>query len=363
MSMRGFGGGADTPPHRRPHAACHPDLRIRDEGRRPSLVHMLRIGVLGAARITRDALIKPAAEVDGVEVVAIAARDRRRATDAASKHGIPRVLDDYEAMLADPEIDAVYIPLPNGLHGRWTLAAIDAGKHVLCEKPFTANADEARVVAAAAESSRVVVMEAHHSSHHPQTKRAAEIVRSGMLGDLESAEAAFIVPMAPSGDIRWNLALAGGSLMDLGCYPVRWLRDVLGVAPTVTSATASDRDGIDASMDAALDCAGVPGRVRAAMWTTPPLVISAEVRGSAGVMKVRMPYQPHVSGKISVDGPGVRLREKADPHASYAFQLEAFRDAVVAGGPNLTDSVAAIETMQTIDDIYRAAGMEPRQPS
>ena len=324
---------------------------------------MLRIGVLGAARITRDALIKPAAIVDGVDVVAIAARDRARASEAAGKHGIPTVHDSYEALLADPQIDAVYIPLPNGLHGRWTMAAIDAGKHVLCEKPFTANADEAREVATAADSSRVVVMEAHHTSHHPQTKRAAEIVRSGVLGDLESAEASFIVPMPPSGDIRWNLALAGGSLMDLGCYPLRWLRDVLGVTPTVTSASASDRAGIDASMDARLDYAGVPVRVRAAMWTTPPLLITAEVRGSAGVMKVRMPFQPHIKGKISVDGPGLRIREKADKHASYAFQLEAFRDAVVAGGPNITDSAAAVETMQTIDDIYRAAGMGVRQPA
>ena len=324
---------------------------------------MLNIGVLGAARITRDALIRPAADVDEVEVVAIAARDRQRATEAASKHGIPRVLDSYEAMLADPGIDAVYIPLPNGLHGRWTLAAIEAGKHVLCEKPFTANAVEARTVAEAAAASTVVVMEAHHSSHHPQTKRAADIVRSGVLGELESAEAAFIVPMPPSSDIRWNLGLAGGSLMDLGCYPVRWLRDVLGVVPTVTSAVASDRDGIDASMDARLDYAGVAGRVRAAMWTTPPLLIEAEVRGAAGVMKVRMPFQPHMKGKISVDGPGLRIREKADGHASYAYQLEAFRDAVVAGGPNLTDSAAAVETMQTIDDIYIAAGMQVRLPS
>ena len=324
---------------------------------------MLRIGVLGAARITGDALVKPAAIVDGVEVVAIAARDRARAGEAARKHGIPTVHDSYEALLADPQVDAAYIPLPNGLHGRWTLAAIAAGKHVLCEKPFTANAAEAREVAKAAASSSVVVMEAHHTSHHPQTKRAAEIVRSGMLGDLQSAEAAFIVPMPPSGDIRWNPALAGGSLMDLGCYPVRWLRDVLGVTPTVTGASASDRDGIDASMDARLDYAGVTARVRAAMWTIPPLLISAEVRGSAGAMKVRMPFQPHIMGRISVDGPGLRLREKADKRASYAFQLDAFRDAVVAAGPNLTDSAAAVETMQTIDDIYRAAGMDVRQPS
>ncbi len=324
---------------------------------------MLRIGVLGAARITRDALIRPARKVDEVEVVAIAARSRERAAEAAATHGIPNVHDDYESLLADPDVDAVYVPLPNGLHGRWTLAAIEAGKHVLCEKPFTANADEAREVAAVARASSVVVMEAHHTTYHPQTKRAAEIVRNGTLGDLESAEAAFIVPMPPSGDIRWNVDLAGGSLMDLGCYPVRWLRDVLGVVPTVVSATASDRHGIDGSMDARLDYAGVAARVRAAMWGTPPLLIEAQVRGSAGTMRVRMPFAPQMKGKISIDGPGLRIREKADKRASYRYQLEAFRDAVVAGGPNPTDSDAAVETMQTIDDIYRAAGMQVRQPS
>ncbi|MEO5919808.1 MAG: Gfo/Idh/MocA family oxidoreductase, partial [Pseudolysinimonas sp.] len=148
---------------------------------------MLRIGVLGAARITRDALIRPASEVDDVEVVAIAARDADRAAEAARKHGIPNVHDSYQALLADESIDAVYIPLPNGLHGRWTVAAIEAGKHVLCEKPFTANADEARAVAKVADASGLVVAEAHHSTHHPQTKRAAEIVRQGILGELESA--------------------------------------------------------------------------------------------------------------------------------------------------------------------------------
>lgn len=323
---------------------------------------MLRIGILGAARITKDALVKPAGGLDGVSVDAIAARDPRRAEEAARKHGIPRVHDSYESLLADDDIDAIYNPLPNGLHGLWTRAAIDAGKHVLCEKPFTANADEAREVAAVANASSVVVMEAHHTSHHPQTKRAAEIVRSGMLGEIVSAEATFMVLMPPSGDIRWNVALAGGSLMDLGCYPLRWLRDVLGVQPTVISATATDRDGIDALMDARLDYSGATGRVRAAMWSSTLLSIAAEVHGTTGTMKVRMPFQPHIKGRIRVDGPGLRLREPADPRTSYSYQLAAFRDAV-GGGPNLTNADAAVETMQTIDDIYLAAGMERRQPA
>src|SRR4051794_10805334 len=110
----------------------------------------LRIGVLGAARITPSALIRPAAAVDGVEVVALAARDRARANAAAAKWGIPTVHADYAAVLADPGIDAVYVPLPNGLHAQWTVQALAAGKHVLCEKPFTSNAAQAGEVAAAA---------------------------------------------------------------------------------------------------------------------------------------------------------------------------------------------------------------------
>lgn len=317
--------------------------------------------MLGAARITRDALIRPAATIDGVEVAAIAARDSQRASDAAARHGIPVVHASYEALLADESIDAVYIPLPNGLHGRWTIAAIEAGKHVLCEKPFTANADEARTVEAASAASGLVVMEAHHASHHPQTKRAAEIVASGMLGELLSAEASFMVPMPPSKDIRWNVDLAGGSLMDLGCYPIRWLRDVLGVAPEVLSAAASDHDGIDASMDARLHYNGVPARVRAAMWGSPPLLIAANVTGSAATMTVRMPFTPQLGGKIGVTGRGVRLRERASRRSSYSYQLEAFRDAIEAGGPVFTSVAAAVETMQTIDDVYRAAGMSPRR--
>src|SRR6185503_10883436 len=125
-----------------------------------------------------------------VVVAAVAARDRSRAQDFAAKHGIARVHDSYEALIADPDLDAVYNPLPNGLHGRWTRAALAAGKHVLCEKPFTANASEAREVAELAKKSDRVVMEAFQYRHHPLTLRAEQIIASGELGKLERVEAA-----------------------------------------------------------------------------------------------------------------------------------------------------------------------------
>ena len=139
----------------------------------------MQIGVLGAARIAPRALIKPAKANPDVVVAAVAARDVSRARAFAAKHGIARVHDSYEALLADPHLDAIYNPLPNGLHGKWTRAALAAGKHVLCEKPFTANAAEAREIAGVAAQSDRVVMEAFHYRYHPMALRIEEIIASG----------------------------------------------------------------------------------------------------------------------------------------------------------------------------------------
>ena len=322
----------------------------------------LRIGVLGAARITRTALLLPAAVTDGVVVAAVAARSPERAAKWAASRGIPRVHASYDELLADDSLDAVYIPLPAALHGAWTLKAIAAGKHVLVEKPFTANAGQARAVETAADASSLVVMEAHHPSFHPLTSRIREIVKSGMLGDLTRAAAWFHGPIPPSGDIRWNLALGGGSMMDLGCYPVRLIRDVLG-EPTVSSAVALRRGDIDRRMTVRLDLAGLPVTVDCGMWSSRVIGAGLVVEGSLGRLHVTAPYQPQLFARITVDGAGLRLREWADRKPSYTFQLEAFRDAVEHGGSNLCPPAEAVRTMQVIDDSYRAAGMQPRRPA
>src|SRR2546430_12233600 len=142
----------------------------------------LRIGVLGAARIAPNALIKPAREVPEVAVTAVAAREPVRAKAFAARHDIPVVHDGYDALVADPDVDAVYIPPPNGLHARWCLAALAAGKHVLCEKPLTANADEARRVADVADGSGLVVMEAFHYRYHPLVGRGLGGLAQGARG-------------------------------------------------------------------------------------------------------------------------------------------------------------------------------------
>ena len=184
----------------------------------------IRIGILGAARIAPQALIRPARSQANVEIVAVAARDRDRAAAFAGKHGIPRVHDSYEALLADPEIDAVYNPLPNSLHAEWTIRALQAGKHVLCEKPMAANADEAAEMAKVADETGLVLFEAFHYRYHPLALRAKAIIDAGEIGALRHIDAQFCTLMLRPNDIRLRYDLGGGALMDLGCYTINMIR-------------------------------------------------------------------------------------------------------------------------------------------
>ena len=331
----------------------------------------LRIGALGAARITPMALVKPAKTNPGVEVRAVAARDRARGEKFAQKHGIPVVHDTYEALLADPEIDAVYNPTPNGLHGRWTLAALAAGKHVLCEKPFTANADEAAEVAAAAERSGLVVMEAFHYRFHPLVDRLLEIIDSGELGEIRRIATRMCIPLPMRGDIRYQLDLAGGALMDVGCYAIHQLRTLAGAEPEVVSATAKCmRPGVDRWAEAEMRFAdGSTGAIECALWSRKPLSLGAKVEGDLGTLSVTNLTGPHYFHQVVVksrdEGSGAtrRTREKVPGETTYWYQLQAFEAAVRDGSEVLTPPSDSIANMRVVDDVYRAAGLEPRQPT
>jgi predicted dehydrogenase len=325
----------------------------------------LRLGILGAARIAPAALIRPARHVGEAQVVAVAARDRDKAARFAGKHDIATVHGSYEALLADANVDAVYNPLPNGLHGKWTRAALAAGKHVLCEKPFTANADEAVEVAAVAASSGRVVMEAFHYRYHPLAKRVREILDAGEIGRVRHVETWLCFPLPRFSDIRYNHALAGGALMDAGCYAVHMARFLGGEEPEVTAATAKLRTpDVDRAMRAELRFpSGHTGEVHCSMWSSTLLRLFARVVGEQGELRISNPVMPQLWHKLVVVANGKKRVERVSKRPTYEFQLQAFCDAVLRGAPTLTPPSDAVANMRIIDAIYRAAGMQPRAPS
>lgn len=325
----------------------------------------LRLGILGAARIAPAACLKPARRTDGVEVVAVAARDQDKARSFATKHAIPTVHASYDALLADDGIDAVYNPLPNGLHGKWTLAALAAGKHVLCEKPFTANAEEARSVATVAAASDLVVFEAFHYRYHPLMGAVIGVIASGEIGQPTRVETSMCIPLPMLNDIRYDLSLAGGATMDIGCYAVHLWRTLASSEPTVVSAKAKLlRKGIDRSMFAQLTGPDdLRGSMRCALLSARLLSLRARVIGSDGELQLFNPLGPHVAHSLKVSSPAGSRKETFSKTTTYNFQMEAFRDAVVDGAPFPTTPEDAIKTMEVIDSIYRAAGLEPRRPT
>jgi predicted dehydrogenase len=326
----------------------------------------VRLGILGAARIAPAAVVHPARAVSGAEVVAVAARDPVKAQAFADSHGIPRVLPDYRALVEDSGVDAVYIPLPNGLHGFWTMAALSAGKHVLCEKPFTADAEEAAVVrAAAAEHPNLVVMEAFHYRYHPLFARVRQLLDDGAVGDLRRVDVRLCFPILNRRDIRWQLDLAGGALMDAGCYTIHMLRHLAGAEPEVTTARARLMSpGVDRYVQAQYRLpGGATGRTTCSMLSAQVLRLGFTVSGDAGELRVFNPVAPHTYHRLTVRGGGHRLVEHTVRRPTYEFQLDAFVAAVSGGPPPITGPDDALANMTVIDAVYRAAGLEPRRPT
>jgi predicted dehydrogenase len=322
----------------------------------------LRIGVLGAARITPMALLRPARQVPEATVVAVAARDPERAHAFASKHGIARVHPTYEALLADPEIEAIYNPLPNSLHCEWTIRALQAGKHVLCEKPIASNATEAEQMAAAAHTAGRVLAEAFHWRYHPLAARLREIIDSGELGTVRHLEAHFCIPLIKPGDIRYRLDLAGGATMDVGSYTISILRFLAGAEPEVVRADAQlSSPGVDRAMEATFRFPdGRTGRMTCALFSPILLRASARVRGDRGDLAVLNPIAPQFFHRLSVRTDRSTRHERIHGDATYTCQLRAFVAAVREGGALPTSPEDAVKNMRVIDAVYTKAGLAPR---
>jgi predicted dehydrogenase len=322
----------------------------------------MRIGILGAARIAPAAVIKPARSVAEATIASVAARDPAKAAAFAAKHGIPTTHPSYDALVEDDEIDAIYNPLPNGLHAHWTTRALEAGKHVLCEKPFTNNADEAVEVGAVAERTGKVAVEAFHYRYHPLAARMLEIVESGELGAIERVETWMCFPLPRFSDIRYQYELGGGALMDAGCYAVHMARLLGRGEPEVVRASAKlHSPDIDRAMEADMRFpSGASGHVRCSMWSSSLLSMGVRVTGSEKVLRVINPTVPQLYHRLSVKGAGGSRVEHLTRRATYDYQLEAFCATVLRGAPTLTPPSDSVANMTVIDSIYEASGMRRR---
>jgi len=326
----------------------------------------IRLGLVAASRIAVRAIIEPLPDVDGVELTAVAARDLDRARQAADDWNAPLAFGSYDELMASDEVDAVYIGTPASLHREWAIAAIEAGKHVLCERPFAANADDARLIADAARGSDVVVMEAFHWRYHPFAQQIRDVLDSGVLGRIDTIEAAFDIPEGgiPRGDIRWDLPLGGGATMDLGCYSIQWVRFAAGSDPDVVAAHAvCPVDDIDGSLGAELRWpSGVTGHVHSSMIAPGDSVEAwLRVTGEHGRMIATNPLAPQQgTSMIIVEVDGRMWFRPAEPTSTYFHQLVAFRDAIVDGAPFPTTADDGVRNMEIVDACYRAAGLPPR---
>ncbi len=324
----------------------------------------MRMGIIGAAGITARALVEPARSVDGVEICAIAARDPARAEAFAQQHGIKTVYRTYSELLEDGSLDAVYIPLANSLHAEWATAALEAGRHVLCEKPLASNADQAVAMVDAAERSNRLLVEAMHWRYHPVASRMIELGRS--VGPIKRVEARFSISV-PTDNIRFDLELAGGSFMDLGCYCVHMVRTVVGAEPEVLSAVAVEGPvGIDRSMETNMllrdNIDAVITTSLMAEKTVWPEAMTFKAWGEAGELEVLNPMAPQFGHRILAKfRDGSAVDEVIEAPGSYESQLRAFCRAVDGAELPLTGGTDAIANMRAIDAVYEAAGLGQRR--
>jgi xylose dehydrogenase (NAD/NADP) len=313
----------------------------------------MRFGVLSTANIGR-AVVIPAIREAGHEVTAIASRDEARARAVADDLGIERAYAEYDALLADEDLDAVYNPLPNSLHAEWTKRAADAGLDVLCEKPLATDAEEARAMVEYCEAAGVTLMEAFMWRYHPRTERAQAIARD--IGDPRRFEASFHFPTRDPENIRLDPELGGGSLMDVGCYAMNAARCFLGEPDRVFAQSWDAFDcGVDTTLTAQLLYAdGTSAQISGSFDTD--LVQRYRLDATDGWLAATDAFNPQ-SDPVSLRY-GVEDREGREEWSDvnqYALEVEAFVDAASGGGPPRTGPTEAIRNMELIDALYESA--------
>ena len=313
----------------------------------------MRLGLLSTANINR-AILAGAARTGRVDVVAVASRDAGRADAYAAEHGIATAHGSYEALLADPDVEAVYISLPNGMHHEWTMYALAAGKHVLCEKPYTRHPHEAEEAFDAADAAGLVLAEAFMYRHHPQTATVARVVADGALGRLCAVKATFTFPLHDLSNVRALPELDGGALMDVGCYCVSGIRLLAGEPEHVRGEQVTGTTGIDMAFHGTLRCAGdVVGQFEATFRS--PQRQSLEAVGEDGVLVVEAPWRVDWGGSVTLRRDGATELVEVDEADAYTLELENLADAIEGRAPALLGRADAVGQARAIDALYRSA--------
>ncbi|WP_152039991.1 Gfo/Idh/MocA family protein [Salinigranum salinum] len=314
----------------------------------------MRFGIISTAAIGLDAVL-PAVETSEHTVLGIASRDATTAERVAREHDVPRAYGSYEELLADDEIDAVYNPLPNSLHAEWSMRAADHGKHVLCEKPLTADAAEARALFDHCEDRGVTLMEAFMYRYHPRTVRAVEIVERE-LGTVRSVDAAFSILFEDTDDIRYDPDLAGGSLMDVGSYAVNATRLFLG-GPEEVSAHTTDTQGcgVDTGVAATLAYDGATARIAAGFDRTESQYYRVET--TDGWLHAEPAFGVDPDERVTLEWcvDGRTVVEAFEPVDQYRHQIDGFADAVATGREPRVTRAESVGNMRTIDAIAESA--------
>ena len=322
------------------------------------MIERVRWGVLGAAKIAVEKVIPAMQRGEWAQVTAIASRDLGRARRAAASLGIARAYGSYEELLADPDVEAVYNPLPNHLHLPWSAAAAEAGKHVLCEKPVGMNAGEARELLRARDRAGVKIQEAFMVRTHPQWLGTREVIRSGRIGELRAAACVFSYFNRDAANIRNRAEMGGGALMDIGCYPINLSRFVFGSEPRrVLGHVERDPDwGVDRLTSAVLDFGGAAATFTCSTQLAPYQRV--QFFGTLGRVEVEVPFNAPNDRptRILIGGSDGRVEAREFPACDqYTIQGDLFSRAVREETAQPVPLEDALANMATIDAVFRSA--------
>jgi D-xylose 1-dehydrogenase (NADP+, D-xylono-1,5-lactone-forming) len=294
------------------------------------MADVLRWGLLSTAKINK-AVIKPIQESSRHKLVAVASRDGEKARAYAAQHHIPKSHGSYEALLADPEVDAIYNPLPNHMHAEWTIKACQAGKHVLCEKPIALTLDEVDAMGAAARKAGVVVQEAFMYRHHPQTLKVKEMLDEGVLGRIRMARGIFTFFMTDTENVRLKPEWGGGALWDVGVYPISYIRSMLGMLPeSVFGSQVLGPSGIDISFSGEMV---FPNQILAQIQCgfSADYHTTVEFMGEKGSMYISNPFKPYLDSEVLIDRDGSHERIFIKGEDLYLGELEDMAECIFHG--------------------------------